>query len=144
MKGTRIAALHAALLLGAMSVALPATARSSAATTGAFAPPEGEPMLLTRTLRRELSDGKAIVATRRYRVSFARSDSGWTVDGLLIASEIEAPPSLAALASIEQQRPDDALFPIRLDAGGVILPRANPASPDGAIVAQRRSTWRPS
>jgi hypothetical protein len=132
MNGARIAALHAALLLGAMSAALPATAQSPVATTSAFAPPEGEPMLLTRTLRRELSDGKAIVATRTYRVSFARSAGGWTVDGVLIASEIEAPPAVAALASIERQRPDDALFPIRLDPTGVIQPRANPISPDGA------------
>ncbi len=131
MKRARIAALHAALLFCTMGLAIPATAQGPLTARPGFAPPEGEPMLLTRTLQRELSDGKTIVATRRYRVRFARHDTGWTIDGTLIASEIDAPPSLAALASIEQQRPDDALFPIRLDAGGLIQPRTNPGSPDG-------------
>lgn len=131
MSQAPIAALHAALLLGTMSVAVPAPAQPPASVGHVFAPPEGEPMVLTRILRRELIDGKAIVATRRYRVSFTRSVTGWTIDGALIASEIEAPPGLAALAAIERQRPDDALFPIRLDAAGVIQPRDGTATPDG-------------
>lgn len=131
MSQTQIAVLHAALLLGTMSAAAPAPAQAPASAGLVFAPPEGEPMLLTRTLRRELGDGKAIVATRRYRVSFTRSPGGWTIQGALLLSEIEAPPALAALAAIERQRPDDALFPISLDAAGVIQPRDGNASPDG-------------
>jgi len=131
MSQARTAALHAALLLGALSAAAPAPAQPPASISPAFAPPEGEPLLLTRTLRRELVDGKVIVATRRYRVHFTRSDTGWTIDGALVASEIEAPPALAALAAIERQRPDDTLFPIRLDAVGVIQPRDDTATPDG-------------
>ena len=132
MKPARIGALHAALLLGTVSLALPALAGTPpVAPTHVFAPPEGEPMLLTRTLRRELFDGKAIVATRRYRVHFTRTPDGWTIEGSLVASEIDAPPALAGLAAIERQRPDDALFPIRLDAAGVIQPRDGTASPDG-------------
>lgn len=89
-------------------------------------------MLLTRTLRRELADGTAIVATRRYRVVFVRSATGWTLDGALVASEIAAPRALSAIAAIERARPDPALFPIRLDPGGTIRPRDGAASPDGA------------
>ena len=131
MSQARNAALHAALLFGTMTAAVPAPAQPPASVRPVFAPPEGEPLLLTRTLRRELVDGKAIVATRRYRVNFTRSVTGWTIDGALVASEIEAPPALAALAAIERQRPDDALFPIRLDAAGVIQPRDGTATPDG-------------
>lgn len=131
MSQARTAALHAALLLGTLSAAVPAPAQPPPSVSPVFAPPEGEPLLLTRTLRRELADGKAIVATRRYRVNFTRSDTGWTIDGALVASEIEAPPALAALAAIERQRPDDALFPIRLDPTGVIQPRNGTATPDG-------------
>ena len=131
MSQAQIAALHAALLLGAMSSAVPAPAQAPTIARPVFAPPEGEPMLLTRTLRRELIDGKAIVATRRYRVNFIRSTNGWTIDGALMTSEIEAPPTLAALAALERQRPDDALFPIQLDTAGVIQPRDGAASPDG-------------
>ena len=132
MRRARIAAFHAALLFGTMSAPLSATAQAPTSPSNVFSPPEGEPMLLTRTLRRELSDGKAIVATRRYRVSFTRIASGWTIDGALVASEIDAPPALAALAEIERLRPDDALFPIQLDARGVIRPRDGTASPDSA------------
>lgn len=132
MRPARIAALHAILLLGAVGVGAPLQAHTPPVADRVFAPPENEPMLLTRTLRRELSDGKAIVATRRYRVSFTRDSRGWMLDGELVASEIDCPPALAALAAIERQRPDDALFPIRLDPAGVILPRDGaPLSPDG-------------
>ena len=131
MSQARTAALHAALLLGTLSAAAPSFAQLPASISPVFAPPEGLPLLLTRTLRRELADGGAIVATRRYRVTFSRSVTGWTIDGALVASEIETPPALAALAAIERQRPDDALFPIRLDAAGVIQPRDGTATPDG-------------
>lgn len=131
MSQARTAALHAALLLGTLSAAVPAPAQPPASVGPVFAPPEGEPLLLTRTLRRELVDGKAIIATRRYRINFIRNDTGWTIDGTLVASEIEAPPALAALAAIERQRPDDTLFPIRLDTAGVIQPRDGTATPDG-------------
>lgn len=126
----RNAALHAALLFGTMSAITPASAQSPTGTNAVFDPPEGAPMLLTRTLRRELSDGKAIVATRRYRLSFIRSSDGWTIDGTLVASEIDAPPALAALATIERQRPDEGLFPMRLDERGLIKPRDRTAPPD--------------
>lgn len=131
MNPPRRAVLHAAVLLGTMSAAVPSPAQPPATIRHAFAPPEGEPLLLTRTLRRELIDGKTIVATRQYRVNFTRSITGWTIEGTLVASEIEAPPALAALAAIERQRPDDTLFPILLDATGVIQPRDGTASPDG-------------
>jgi hypothetical protein len=61
------AATHAALLAGAATLALPAAAASS---DPGFAPPRDQPLVLSRTVVRELRDGAAIVATRRYRVTF--------------------------------------------------------------------------
>lgn len=120
MRRAGIAALYAALLLGAASAAAspPPDKRS-------FDPPLGQPMLLSRTLQRDLADGKAIVTIRRYRVTFAATSTGWTVEGELIDSEVTAPPPLAALAEIERKRSDDGLFPLELDRDGKIVPRAS-------------------
>lgn len=120
-----------ALLLAGAAM-LVANAESPAPAAG-FSPPLERPMLLSRTLVRELADGKAIVATRRYRVAFHRTEAGWRIEGALVASEIEAPPPLAALAAIERGRPDDGLFPILLDSAGRIVPRPAPASASEAV-----------
>lgn len=113
-----LAAIHASLLAGAAVLAMPA----EAATPGpAFAPPSDSPLILSRTVVRELRDGAAIVATRRYRVTFHPVVEGWKVEGALIASEIEVPPALAAIAALERDRPDDGLFPLHLDHAGRIV-----------------------
>ena len=70
---------------------------------------------------RELPGGAAIVATRRYRVTFHPLADGWEVDGALVSSEIDVPPVLAAIAAIERARPDDGMFPILLDRSGRIV-----------------------
>lgn len=119
------AAAHAALLAGATMV-VPAAVAGPAAETEAFAPPGGRPLILARTVVRELPEGAAIVATRRYRVTFRPVANGWEVDGALISSEIEVPPALAALAAIERARPDNGMFPIQLDHAGRIV--AEPAA----------------
>lgn len=118
------AAVHAALLAGAPALAVPAAA--SPADSPAFAPPRDSPLLLSRTVVRELPGGAAIVATRRYRITFHPVAGGWRVEGTLVGSEIDAPPALAAIAALERARPDDGLFPIRLDRSGRIV--AYPAS----------------
>ena len=114
------AAAHAALLVGAGMIA-PPVAAESAVQSRAFAPPSGRPLILARTVVRELPGGAAIVATRRYRVTFHPVSGGWEVDGALVSSEIDVPPALAALAAIERARPDDGMFPILLDYSGRIV-----------------------
>ena len=114
------AAAHAALLAGAGLLAHPAAA-GPAQEAAAFAPPSGRPLILARTVVRELPGGAAIVANRRYRVSFHPLSNGWKVDGVLVSSEIEAPPALAAFAAIERTRPDNGMFPILLDRTGRIV-----------------------
>ena len=115
-----LAAAHAALLVGAGMIA-PPVAAGPAVQSRAFAPPSGRPLILARTVVRELPGGAAIVATRRYRVTFHPVSGGWEVDGALVSSEIDVPPALAALAAIERARPDDGMFPILLDYSGRIV-----------------------
>ncbi|PKB13982.1 hypothetical protein B0I00_2610 [Novosphingobium kunmingense] len=84
---------------------------------------------ITRTLYRFLSDGNAIVVTRRYDVTFVPVAEGFRLDGTLREALVDAPPELDALAEIERTRPDHA-FPIMLDASGQILSQTKgPAVP---------------
>lgn len=85
-----------------------------------FVPPV-QPVVLTRTLVRDLADGKHIVTRRSWQLTFRTTADGYLVDGALIDSQVEAPPALAALARIEQLRPDGGLFPLPLDAAGLIV-----------------------
>lgn len=115
-----LAAAVAAVPPAALPAALPALAE-----TAAFTPPDG-PVTLTRTMRRALPDGKEVVATRRYELRIARDGQGYRVDGHLLSVEVQAPPSLDALAAIERRRSDAGLFPFRLDAQGLIVAPAAP------------------
>ena len=96
-------------LVGAASLLalLPLAAAGAApvAAGGAFSVPSG-PLVLTRTLRRPLSDGVEIVSTRSYEIGIVPDGDGFRVEGRLLSSEVTAPPSLAALAALERNRPD--------------------------------------
>lgn len=114
---------------------------------GQFVAPTA-PVVLTRTVRRALPDGKAVVATRSYSIQFERDGQGYLVQGALISSEVDAPASLRALAEMERTRPDQGLFPMRLDAAGQIvqpavgdIPQPAPAPiAGGAKIVNRLST----
>jgi len=95
-------------------------AAQAPAMAGAFNPPAA-PLLLTRTLRHELHDGQAVITRRAYRVQFVAERDGFRLDGTLAEVTVEAPPGLEALAALERKRPDAALFPMQLDAGGRLL-----------------------
>lgn len=84
-----------------------------------FSPPSA-PLILTRTVYRTLVDGKELVVTRRYSIRFSRVDDGFRLDGELIDAQVQAPPSLAALAEVERRRADKGLFPALLDESGLI------------------------
>ena len=88
---------------------------------GAPAVPEGQ-FRLERMLRRDLFDGQTITVDRSWLVRFdASADSGLTVSGEQLSSTVEAPPALAELARLEEQRTADGLLPLRLSAVGMIL-----------------------
>lgn len=116
-------------IAGAAAI-VPVAAMSAAqapAMTGAFNPPAA-PLLLTRTLRHELHDGQAVVTRRAYRVQFVAERDGFRLDGTLAEVTVEAPRGLEALAALERKRPDAALFPMQLDAGGQLKAAPEPAT----------------
>lgn len=111
------------LAAGAVAADFPAAAANSAIAR--FQPPEA-PLTLTRSVYRQLVDGKEIVVSRRYAIHFTRDDRGFRLDGKLIDVQVAAPPSLAMLADVERKRADVGLFPVQLGADGMI---------EGAMVA---------
>jgi hypothetical protein len=106
------------------------------------------PQRLTRTLIRDLSDGKQIVTSRSYLVTITRAGAGYRVDGKQVSVDVSSPPPLAALAAMERARVDHETLPILLDRDGHILPeteREAPSSPKAgaavdAVQAQARMT----
>lgn len=85
-----------------------------------FAPPI-EQLILSRTVIRELSDGKQIKVTRRYAVQFAPVESGFLLDGKLVDVSVDVPPLLGGLAEIERKREETGMFPVRIDSSGTII-----------------------
>jgi hypothetical protein len=101
-----------------------------------FSPPASS-LVLTRTIVRPLPDGKTITTRRDYEVRITRAGDGFRVDGALIDVAVDAPPSLLALAEIERRRPDTGLFPILLDASGMIAAPSGPQQ--SGLVSQAAS-----
>lgn len=113
-----------AVLLAGVAALLPVLGSTALADAAAqvqlrFTPPSA-PLVLTRTLYRDLADGKQVVVTRRYAIRFSPDGDGFRVDGTLIDATVDAPPFLARLAEIERTRPDSGVFPAFLDNRGMI------------------------
>lgn len=119
------------LLLAGIAALLPAGV-AWGGTAGApelhasFVPP-AQDIILTRTVWRDLHDGKRIKALRRYALRFTAQPAGYRVDASLIDTVVEAPPQLALLAEIERRRGDAATFVLQLDPLGRILAEEAPA-----------------
>lgn len=118
-----------AVWLAAAAAILPVAAMSAAETpkpaAGLFKP-TAAPLILTRTLRHMMHDGTAIVTRRSYRVQITPEGNGFEIAGTLSEVSVEAPPGLEALAALERRRPDPGIFPIKVDAAGMIVPAADP------------------
>lgn len=138
---------RAALLAGATVLLSPVVAATQPPVSTAmprdaaapFAPPEG-PLLLTRTVRRPLPGGQEIRARRSYEVRFVREAGGFRLDGTLVDVSLEAPPLLESLAALERRRPDEGMFPMRLDAAGRLLPAAERPQSDAVRGAVARTS----
>lgn len=136
MAGTTRRQLLAGLTGAGAALALAAPRRAFAAASPAL--PEG-PMRLTRELVRELGDGAAITVRRGWDIGFARQARGIMVAGVQVNVAVDAPPSLAGLARIEQQRDTQGMFPIMLAETGLILASGNAAAPAEDIAAALRA-----
>lgn len=112
------AAFCAGVALAGLTAAY-AAAPGTAAEAPRFAPPPGK-LVLARSLIRELSDGKRIVVTRRYLISFEANGTGYRINGEPIGVDIEAPPVLGPLIDYERQRVETGLFPLQLLPSGLL------------------------
>lgn len=125
-------ARNGALWLASAAAILPVSALALAPATPSiaapleFAPPR-DALVLTRTLSRSLGDGKEVRTSRRYKIRFVPDRDGYRIDGRLLSVDVEAPPALAALAQLERERPDDGLFPMRVDRHGRFVSATSPA-----------------
>jgi hypothetical protein len=90
-----------------------------------FAPPDST-MVLTRTLRRSLPGGEEVLTRRSYEIRFVPDGGGYRIDGRLVGVEVDAPTNLQALAMLEKRRSDADMFPMRLDAQGMLVPQVTP------------------
>lgn len=112
-----------AVLLAGAAALLPLTmanAAPAADVSAHFIPPATQ-MMLSRTLRSPLADGREIVSRRTYAVSIVAEGEGFRVDGKEIDCAVEAPESLAALAALERARRDAGPFPLYLDSNGLLV-----------------------
>jgi hypothetical protein len=109
------------LLVAAVAIAVPLLAATQDRPPASlrFAPPS-TPLLYTRRLERELAGGARFTVSRSFAVRFVREAGGFLVDGEQVAVAVEAPPQLEALARLERERVESALFPLQLDMGGTI------------------------
>ncbi|MFA6218766.1 MAG: hypothetical protein WC692_03195 [Erythrobacter sp.] len=78
------------------------------------------PLVLTRQVERELHDGRLLVVVRSWRCQFIAAGRGAIVEGRQAGARVDAPPQLATLARMEEQRVDDGPFPALLDPSGRI------------------------
>ncbi len=77
---------------------------------------------LERVLSRGLTDGEAIVVTRRWSIAFdAPLQDLWRITGVQTFADVDAPAPLQALASVEARRDESGMFPIDLDEEGLIV-----------------------
>ena len=121
--------MRASALLLAGAALLPTLGAQSAFVAAAqtsqlrFLPPSS-PMVLSRTVIRELSGGQQVLVQRRFRVQFVPDGDGFMLTGVPIDVNVEVPPVLARLGELERQRGDMGPFPIMVDAQGLIHPTA--------------------
>lgn len=150
MRAQRRSAIWQAALLALLVLPVPALAGGS---DQALAPPPADgpplrfdppatPMLYTRSLQRELRDGKLFVVTRSFTIRFERADNGYLVTGEQVAVEVDAPPQLDRFVQLERQRVEQGLFPLHLtDAGHIVgLNELQPAPQLDDAIAQVLTT----
>lgn len=138
MAGSTRRRLLAGLLGAGVAGGLGALAgRLQAAEEGLRLPTQA--MLLERSLVRELGGGAAITVRRVWRITFARQGRGAVVSGTQVSASVDAPPALAELARIEEQREERGLFPVLLSDTGLIVSHGTGAAQPGDLAAALRA-----
>lgn len=124
------------LRIAAGAVLLPlASGQAWAERTGRFAPPP-QPMRYTRRLERTMMDGAVLTVSRVFAIRFLTVSGGYRVEGDQVDVTVEAPAKLAPFAALERARVEQGLFPLLLDADGLIhgaRPPVRTAELDAAV-----------
>lgn len=94
---------------------------------------------LERVLQRGIGETAAITVRRSWMVRCQRLGRGIVTNGEQLAAEVTAPPNLAALAQIEQQRDTSAMFPLMLAEDGTILSSGRAPPSDVAVADALRA-----
>lgn len=137
MNSTRRTVLAALFSMGAVGAAGASAWPLRAALADPLPLPAG-PMRLERRLARTLGERAAMTVTRSWDVRFTAQGRGIMIAGTQIAASVDAPPNLAELARIEQQRDASAMFPVLLsDAGQIMTPPDAPAENANVAAAAR-------
>lgn len=128
-----------AVLLGmGLSIGLgPRLPRLSAAPALPLRLPD-TPLQLLRVLERGLQGGGTITVRRSWLVQFSRQSRGILATGHQNAVEVKAPPQLAGLARLEEQRDAGGMFPLMLSESGEILVPGKGGEDREAIAAALR------
>jgi hypothetical protein len=87
---------------------------------------------LTREVRRVLPGGLGVRTQRSYEIRFVPAIDGYHVEGALVTVQVDVPPEFAALAELERRRPDEGMFPMRVDHHGRLVATGIPD--DGGMV----------
>jgi hypothetical protein len=138
MASTRRTLLTSLLGLGVLTGLRGGTGPLRAARTAPVRLPETS-LRLERVLVREVGAGGMIRVRRSWEVFFERLGRGFTVTGRQTGAEVSAPPNLAALARIEQQRDTSAMFPLLLGEDGMILSSTGTLEDDDSVAAAMRT-----
>ena len=122
------------VLLAGMTALAPLAAANLEAQVAAempagFSPPSA-PLMLIRTVTRELSDGKQIVVKRSFRVQFVASGGGYVLTGAPIGVSVNVPPVLERLGDLERRRSEPGPFPLSIDGRGLIQAASTVENPD--------------
>lgn len=96
-------------------------------------------MRLERMLERGVGDASAITVRRIWAMRCERQGRGIMISGEQISAEVSAPPHLAAIARIEQQRDTSTMFPLMLAEDGSILSVGNVPAPSAAVTDALRA-----
>jgi hypothetical protein len=100
--------------------------------------PQG-PMRLGRELVRGLGGGAAITVRRGWEIAFTRQARGIVISGTQTSAAVEAPPNLAELARIEEQRSTATMFPIMLSEVGQVVAGGSASGEPSDIAAALRA-----
>ncbi len=90
--------------------------------------PPAQPMTYRRSLERFMRGGESFKATRDFSVRMTSHGLGYRVEGFQTAVRVEAPASLHQFVDLEERRVEDGVFPLTLDAAGLITEGRGPVA----------------